>query len=245
MKKFHVSLTQGRADTFTIEGQSSSKIINFFKSLSTAVLSSLKEIVYSKEHNINYSGNTVVVNNEESYRKVEVFARTKTYSKVFTLYHVKLSVTKDKIVNEFKKLMILDEPIIDVHEVLFFTNVEGVARTSNYEYQVAYSINSKTHHTELEAIDYLTVKGVIESLINGELIEIRHHLLKDSTTKIDDGNYIKYISCFCKNDLGEIMSFKIPKVKHSHDTNSILPFIKDSLSISGRPIKTVKTTVKI
>ena len=45
-----------------------------------------------------------------------------------------------------------------------------------FDYQIVYTVNSKTHHIELTAPNYSIVIDVFNSLIVGEIVEI---LLKD------------------------------------------------------------------
>lgn len=115
MSYFHITLKQGRSDSMILESPSKLAILSFFNSVSTAIVSGIKKIVYSKDLKINYVPSTPT--NEAYYKEVLVFAKSKTKSKVFRLYFVKESITKDKILNQFKKLNIDDEKIIDIYNV--------------------------------------------------------------------------------------------------------------------------------
>lgn len=114
---FQVTLTQGRADSVFLEADNKNDVLNFFNSVSTAVVSSIKKIVFSKKYNINYINK--IPNNEPYYKEVLVFAKSKTYSKVFKLYNVKVSITKEQLLKSFEKLNILDEKIVDIYNVQF------------------------------------------------------------------------------------------------------------------------------
>jgi hypothetical protein len=109
-KLFHVTLTQGRADTLTLEADTKSDVISFLTAITTATISNIKEIVYSKEHNINYVPQAVEQTSEN-------------YAEVFYLYNVKHTVTKEKIIEQIQHLNILDEQINDVVSVTFYDQI--------------------------------------------------------------------------------------------------------------------------
>lgn len=123
-KIFHVTLTQGRADTLYIEADSKSDVLTFFDSLSTAVISNIKEVVFSKDYDINFIAQSY--ENTTSFKVVRVFALSENYAQTFEFFNVKHTVTKEQMINKVKKLMIKDEQIIDVASVTFYD--EGVAR---------------------------------------------------------------------------------------------------------------------
>jgi hypothetical protein len=120
-KLFHVTLTQGRADTLTLEADTKSDVISFLTAITTATISNIKEIVYSKEHNINYVPQAV--EQTSCYRCVTVFATSENYAEVFYLYNVKHTVTKEKIIEQIQHLNILDEQINDVVSVTFYDQI--------------------------------------------------------------------------------------------------------------------------
>lgn len=114
---FHVTLKQGRSDSFIIEADSKNDLLSFFQSVSTAVVTSIKKIVFSKDLNINYAPK--IPFDEPFYREVLIFAKSATKAKVFKIYFVKKTVTKDILFNQFKKLNIEDEKIIDIYNIQF------------------------------------------------------------------------------------------------------------------------------
>jgi hypothetical protein len=114
---FHVTLKQGRSDSLTLEADTKSDILTFFNTTSTAVVSGIKKIVFSKELNINFIPVPFV--NSAYYKEVLVFAKSETKSKVFRLYFVNKSVTEDILFNQFLKLNIDDEKIIDIYNIQF------------------------------------------------------------------------------------------------------------------------------
>lgn len=111
-------MNQGRSDTFIAESNSKYDLLNFLKTCSTATVTSIKEIVYSKEYGINFVKQTV--NKEDYYKKIKVHAISKTKAKVFTLYFVKKSITKEQLLKNFKKLYIDDEQITDIANIIFY-----------------------------------------------------------------------------------------------------------------------------
>lgn len=118
MSHYHVTMTLGRADTFTIESDSKTDILTFLNTVSEAVVSSIKKIVFSQKHNINYVKQFFIY--EPYFTKVLVFAKSETKAQVFTLYFVKKTVTKEIILNQFKQLYISNEQITDIYNVVFF-----------------------------------------------------------------------------------------------------------------------------
>ncbi len=45
-KVFHITLTQGRADTLYLEANSKSDVLSFLTPITTAVISNIKEVVF-------------------------------------------------------------------------------------------------------------------------------------------------------------------------------------------------------
>lgn len=119
-KVFHVTLTQGRADTLYLEANTKSDVLSFLSSITTAVISNIKEVVFSKDYNINYIPQTY--EQTTSFKTVSVFALSENYADTFEFYNVKHTVTKEQIIKQMKNLMILDENIIDVADVTFYDN---------------------------------------------------------------------------------------------------------------------------
>ncbi len=117
MIPFHVTLKQGRSDSLVFEANSKADILSFLTSVSTAIVSSIKKIVYSKDLNIDFVPSVFV--DELFYTEVLIFAKSQTKAKVFKIYFVKKTVTKDILFNQFKKLNIEDEKIIDIYNIQF------------------------------------------------------------------------------------------------------------------------------
>jgi hypothetical protein len=117
MSFYHVTLKQGRSDSMIIESPSKLALLSFFTSVSTAIVSGIKKIVFSKELLINYENKIFV--NSPYYREVLIFAKSETKAKVFKLYFVKNTVTKDDLFNHFIKLNIDEEKITDVYNIQF------------------------------------------------------------------------------------------------------------------------------
>lgn len=118
MNHYHVTMTMGRADTFTLEADSKTDVLTFLNSVSEAVVSSIKKLVFSQKYNINYVKQFFTY--EPYFTKVLVFAKSETKAQVFTLYYVKKTVTKEIIYNQFKQLYISNEKITDIYNVVFF-----------------------------------------------------------------------------------------------------------------------------
>lgn len=117
MSSFHATIKQGRSDSLTLEADNKSDILTFFNAVSTAVVSSIKKIVFTKD--LSSSSLNVPFVSSPFYSEVLVFAKSKTKSKVFRLYFVNKIVTKDILFNQFLKLYIDDEKIIDIYNIQF------------------------------------------------------------------------------------------------------------------------------
>jgi len=232
MNKYHLTLSQGRADTIYLEADSKNKILNLFNTLSTAVVRNIKKVVYSKAFNINYTEKPYV--RVPVYHKVEIFALSKSYSQTFTVFNVKRSVTKEMLETEYKKLLINDEPIIDFFSIVFFRTPDNVLDYRNL-YQVQYKRDSKTHTENYYANDYRTVKEIFENTIGGELLEIRKFEYYSSSIVKDDGNYHKAVNLFVTNDDAS-MSIKLPKVKKNLSHYDILNLVQTNLTFNGKKI---------
>lgn len=115
---FHVTLSQGRSDSLTLEADSKNDILTFFNTVSTAIVSSIKQIVYSKEYGINFVNQAI--SKGLYYRKVLVVAKSKTKARVFTLYFVKKTATDELILKSFQKLYIDDEKIEDIYNIQYY-----------------------------------------------------------------------------------------------------------------------------
>lgn len=115
---FHVTVTQGRADTFYIEADTKGDVLSFLGSITEATITNIKEVVFSKDLNINYIPQTQEY--ETAFRVVHVMAFSDSYAENFELFNVKHTATKDSIIAHMKNMFILDEPIIDVADITFY-----------------------------------------------------------------------------------------------------------------------------
>lgn len=233
-KFFHITSSQGRADTYYLEASNKLKLLSFLNSVSTAVVRNIKEVVYSKTYNINY------VEGKENvpslvYHRVVVVATSKSYSQTFELFNINRSVTKEILMKQLKKLTIHDEPITSFLDITFYD--EGVSPIS-YDnlYQIQYQRNSKTYTENLYSDSYIKVKEFFDTVMDGELLEIRkfvHHdnkVVKDDSTK-----YSKRVTVYVKNNNGSFVSF-IPKVKKTLHDNQLKQMCKESLLSNGKKI---------
>lgn len=234
MKKFHLTLTQGRSDSLCIESSSKDKVLNFFKTVSTAIVSNIKEILYSKDLNINYTPTTFIPT--DFYQKIEVFCATSQNARVYTLYNVKKSVTLQQLKKDLRKLYIDGQEIIEIYNVLVYEHTEGVARLNSNLYQFVYKFNSKTNYVDLEAKNWRTAKEFFDKTINGELYEIRKYVHRDDTVKKDDKNYVNYVRVKLYADINSL-SFKIPKLKKNLSDEVLERNLKDVVTIDGKTPK--------
>lgn len=230
---YHISLAQGRTDTIYLESSSKSKVLSFLNTVSTAVVRNIKELVYSKDYNINYTPKPFEPT--QTYHKVIVFALTQNYADTITLYNVKRTVTKELLQKQFKKLYINNEPIIDFFDIQFYN--EGVSPTSyDNMYQVQYKRNSKTYTENFYSDSWLKVKDVAESIIDGEITEVRKFVHYDSTVKKDDvTDYHKSVYCSITNNEA-YSKFSLPKVKKSVGHTQLLELIKGNIKFKGKSI---------
>lgn len=230
---YHITLSQGRSDTIYLESSSKSKILTLLNTISTAVVRNIKELVYSKDYNINYVSKPFEPS--PTYHKVIIFALTENYADTITLYNVKKTVTKELLQKQFKKLMINNEPIIDFFDIQFYN--EGVSPTS-YDnlFQVQYKRNSKTYVEKFYSDSWLKVKDVAESIIDGEITEIRKFVHYDSTVRKDDvKDYHKSVYCNITNNEA-YSKFSLPKVKKSVDYKQLISLLKLNLKFKGKSI---------
>lgn len=233
MSIFHVTSSQGRADTFYLHATSKNKILNFLNAVSTAVVRNIKEVVYSKTYDINHFYSPSFVPSD-TFHKVVIFAYSKNYSESFTLYSVKKTVTKEFLERQYKKLYILDQPIMGFYSINFYGEV---AKDENidYLYQVQYKRNSKTYTEQFYSDSYLKVKEFFENCIDGELVEIRKYVHLDTTVVEDDGNYRKRMSLYTSDDT-HFFSASIPKIRKSLSDSQIKDLIQQNLNYYNKNI---------
>jgi len=235
MSVYHITTSQGRADTFYVHSTSKLKVLNFINSVSTAIVRNIKEVVYSKTYNINYSNRPSFISSPV-FHKVVIFAYSKNYSKQFTLYNVKRSITQEYLETQYKKMFINDELITGFFDISFYNEV---AKDENIDrlFQVQYKRDSKTYTEDFYSDSYEKVKDFFETVIDGELLEIRKYIHLDTTVKKDDGNYVKRVGVYTALD-GDSFSLSIPKVKNNISQNDIKNLIVDNLNFyNGKKIK--------
>lgn len=114
---YHVTVTQGRADTLLLEATSSSDIKSLFSALSTVVVTNIKKIVFSKKLNINYVSKSFL--NEPFYHTVLVFVKTQNYADVIRLFNVRKTVTDSDILSNVKQLTVNGENILDIYNIQY------------------------------------------------------------------------------------------------------------------------------
>lgn len=115
---FQVTLTQGRTDTVTVEADSLTDVKTFFESVTTANITMIKKIVYSKELGIGSAITTYNPNNHDRYLKILVENESNEVASINIQFPIK-NLTKDKIVTSVKKnLMLNKKPITKVINIL-------------------------------------------------------------------------------------------------------------------------------
>lgn len=240
---FHITMSQGRGDSFYLESTSKTKILNFLKTFSTAVVRNIKEIVYSKKFNVNYISKPPFVEGLV-YHKVIIFAYSKNFSKQFTLYNVKKSISQKDIETAYKKLFIINEPILGFYDISFYNEISK-SENIEYLYQVQYQRNSKTYTEEFYADSYEKVRDFFELLVDGELLEIRKYVHLDNTIKKDDGNYFKRCSFYISDEHFQFSSF-IPKIFTNFKHEVFKDSVVQNLTLNGKQIdkNKIKLTIK-
>lgn len=230
---FHVTLSQGRADTLHYQSSSKNTLLSFLNAVSTAVVRNIKEVVYSKAYNINYVKKPPFVP-LSVYHKVIVVAYSDNYSQAFTLFNVKKTVTQEILEIEYKKLFINGEQIKGFYDIQFYNESLSNLNIDNL-YQVQYSRDSKTYTEDFYSDSYEKVKDFFEKIMDGELLEIRKYVHFDKTIKKDDSDYINRVNVYF-DDTDVKASFVLPKVKKSLLHDQLLELIKNGLKIGNKTI---------
>jgi hypothetical protein len=233
MPLFHSTLSLGRSDSIVTENTSATSLLNFLKIHSKAVVRNIKEIVFSKDYNINYT--SVPFLQGDIYDKVIIQALSSSFSETYILFNIKRTVTKEDIQKEFKKLLINNEPIIDFMSITFYD--KGVSPTNyNNLYQVQYKRNSKTYTENFYSKKWEDVLSIATALIDGEITEIRKFVHFDSTVKKDDGiGYYKAVTASLSSD-DAYRTLKIPKVIHGISHDELTNNIADTFKVYGKDI---------
>ncbi len=115
---YQVTLNQGRTDTLTIQADSVTDIKTFFETVSTATITIIKKIVYSKELGIGAISSTYQPNNQNKFLKVLVKNEDNFTSSLNISFPIK-GISKDTIIKSIKKnLLINDKLIVEVINIL-------------------------------------------------------------------------------------------------------------------------------
>lgn len=232
--RFHLSLAGSRTDTITVESPSKSKLLEFFNKVSLSVVRNIKEIVFSKDYNINYVDKPFI--SQGRYKKVIVTALSATHSKIFTLFNIKITVSKEQIMTEFKKLLIENEPIIDFTSILFFQEGDLSPISKLNLYQIQYKRNGKTYVEDFHSSSWQILKGMADTLIDGEITEIRKYVHTSNIVKTK-----VLTNCYASvnvNIYDDVMkkNFKITNVKRSYDINILKTDIQNVFTLSGKKV---------
>lgn len=242
MSWYHISLAHQRTDTIEVQSKSKDKLLSFFNSVSKSIVRNIKEIVYSKSHNINYTPKKYIPS--DTWKKVLVSARSKNHSKVFTLFNVKKTVTQRDIINNFKNLYIKTEPITDFSEILFFPEGDLSPYETKNLFQVQYKRNGKTYVEDYHCKNWNILLNALSNIIDGEITEIREYLYSDSKRNIKQFTDVSSGVSVYVSDNSSRYSFKITNLKTSVSYSKLLTHIKDTFTISNKPIKLEKINLK-
>jgi len=234
MPLFHSTLSMGRSDTIVTENTSLTSLLTFLKTHSKAVIRNVKEIVYSKDYNINYTPTTFV--QKDTYDRVVIQALSDSFSETYVLFNIKRTITAKDIEQQFKKLLINNEPINDFVSIVFYEKGDSPTNYDNL-FQVQYKRNSKTYVENFYSKKWEDVLSLAQSLIDGEITEIRKFVHYDSKNKKDDGiGYYNAVTASLFSADG-YRSLKIPKVDHSIAHDTLVENISNTFKVHGQAIK--------
>lgn len=125
MPLYHITMTQGRSDSFYVECSSSPILKNFLTTVSTANIDNIKEVVYSKEFDINFVKKT---NESISYDlELNIFCSSKNYSKTIKLPFIKKNLSSTNIIKTIKKNLLINNEKIE--NIICLNRVEGLPDT--------------------------------------------------------------------------------------------------------------------
>lgn len=115
---YQVTLNQGRTDTLIVEADRLHDVKTFFKAVSTANITLIKKIVFSKELGIGSMATTYQQNNQNKFLRILV-KNDKSFTTSLNLSFPIKNISKDKIIKYIKKnLLINDEPITEIINIL-------------------------------------------------------------------------------------------------------------------------------
>lgn len=240
---FHLNLKYNRSDSMIVEAVSLDSLKQFYNRVSLSILQNVKKIVYSKKYNINYTPYNFVPTGR--YKKVIVFASSLNYTEIFTLFHVKKTITEEQLINDFKNLYIKDEQIIDIIDVQFFEMEGNLSPTDiKNKHQVQYQIGGKTFVEDFYSKDYQTLLSVVKSIIDGEITEIRSYLHFDNSIKTDNPTNCYSSVSINLYDENIKHSFKITNVKHTISHDELLTLVQQTFKLDGKTVDLSKMIVR-
>ncbi len=111
MPHYHITLKQGRSDTLTADFASVNDVKELFNQVSTAQIQNIKEIVYSKDLNINYTQKTYI--NDNFKEECKFIAQSEKIAKSYAIYKVKKDLTPQMLQTSLikNKIHLDNEPI--------------------------------------------------------------------------------------------------------------------------------------
>lgn len=111
MPHYHITLKQGRSDTLTAEFASVNDVKELFNQVSTAQIQNIKEIVYSKDLNINNTQKTYI--NDNFKEECKFIVQSEKIAKSYAIYKVKKDLTPQMLQTSLikNKIHLDNEPI--------------------------------------------------------------------------------------------------------------------------------------
>lgn len=118
MSLYQITLNQGRSDTIQLEASSLFDVRTFLESLTTANITSVKKVVYSKDLGIGSGFTTYIPNNQDSYLNVMVKSK-KGYVGTLNLSYPIKNLTSETISKSIKQhLLINGDEIVDIVNII-------------------------------------------------------------------------------------------------------------------------------
>ena len=104
---YQITLNQGRTDTVTVEADTVTDIKTFYQAVSTANITSIKKIVYSKEFGIGTALTTYVPNNQDRFLNIMVKNKKGMTGTLNISFPIK-NLSNEMIIKSVKKYLTLD-----------------------------------------------------------------------------------------------------------------------------------------
>jgi hypothetical protein len=115
---YHVTLNQGRTDTLTVEADTVSDVRTFFETVSTANITMIKKIVYSKALGIGSAHTTFLPNNQDSFLNVLVKNKNGITGTLNISFPTK-NLSNEIIIKSIKKYLTLNgDEIVEVINII-------------------------------------------------------------------------------------------------------------------------------